>query len=104
MAINETNANGRRFIEWRLSVGNIITILGMIIGGLSMWFGLGERVTVLETNLSMQAADIVQMSGRLQRVEERAGDVRERLKGIEVTQQQQNETLKRILQAVEDDR
>ncbi|MEO4045254.1 hypothetical protein AAFN47_26985 [Hoeflea sp. CAU 1731] len=101
MAINEMNGNARRFIDWRLSVGNIITILGMIIGGLSMWFGLGERVTVLETNLSIQAADIMQMSGRLQRVEERAGDVRERLKGIEVTQQQQNETLKRILQAVE---
>ncbi|MBW8635865.1 hypothetical protein K1W69_01615 [Hoeflea sp. WL0058] len=101
MAINETHSNGRRFIDWRLSVGNIITILGMIIGGLSMWLGLGERVTLLETNLTSQAADIVQMSGRLQRVEERAGDVRERLKGIEVTQQQQNETLKRILQAVE---
>ncbi|MEO4045259.1 glycosyl hydrolase 108 family protein [Hoeflea sp. CAU 1731] len=48
---------------------------------------------------SNRVADIVQMSGRLQRVEERAGDVRERLKGI--AQQQQNETLKRILQAVE---
>ncbi|MBW8640370.1 hypothetical protein K1W69_24475 [Hoeflea sp. WL0058] len=95
------NGNVRRFFDWHLSVGNIITILGMIIGGMSMWFGLGEWVTVLETNLSSQPAYIVQMSGRLQRVKERAGDVGVRLKGIEVTQQQQNETLKRILRAVE---
>jgi len=101
MAINETNANGRRFIDWRLSVGNIITILGMIIGGLSMWFGLGERVTIVEQAVATHAVDIADNADRLRRSEERAGDVRERLRGIEVTQQQQNETLKRILDAVE---
>ncbi len=101
MAINETNANGRRFIDWRLSVGNIITILGMIIGGLSMWFGLGERVTIVEQAIATQTIDIADNADRLRRSEERAGDVRERLRGIEVTQQQQNETLKRILDAVE---
>ena len=102
MAINETNANGRRFIDWRLSVGNIITILGMIIGGLSMWFGLGERVTIVEQAIATQTIDIADNADRLRRSEERAGDVRERLRGIEVTQQQQNETLKRILDAVEE--
>lgn len=78
----------------------ILIPAGSMLGSLSMWFGPGERVNVRETDPTSQAADIVQVSGRLQRVEERAGDLRERLKGIEVTRQQ-NETLKRILQAVE---
>ena len=93
----------RQFFEWRLSIGNIVTILGMIIGGLSMWYGLGERVAVLEAGQRVHENDIVGNAARLTVVESRAGDVRERLRGIEVTQQQQSHTLDRILQAVEGD-
>lgn len=60
-------------------------------------FGYGR----LDSTVAANAEDIDGLETRVEKVEDRAADVRERLRGIEVTQQQQNETLKRILRAVE---
>lgn len=80
--------------------GTLKTLLassGVAIALIVAVFGYGRLNTVVEVN----AKDIGQLEIRVDEVEDRAGDVRERLKGIEVIQQQQNETLKRILRAVE---
>ncbi|MCY6380956.1 hypothetical protein [Hoeflea prorocentri] len=57
--------------------------------------------TTLRSNVSANVSDVAEMERRMDRLEERSGDVRERLKAIEVIQQQQNQTLERILEAVE---
>ena len=57
--------------------------------------------TTLRSNVSANASDVAEIERRMDRFEERSGDVRERLKAIEVIQQQQNQTLERILEAVE---
>lgn len=80
--------------------GTLKTLLassGITIAIVVAIFGYGRLDSTVEVN----AKDIGQLENRVDDVEDRAGDVRERLKGIEVTQQQQNETLKRILRAVE---
>ncbi len=76
----------------------LLAASGAIIAGMSVIFGYG----VLHSNVAANAEDVTELESRVGRVEERAGDIRERLRGIEVTQQQQNETLKRILNAVEE--
>jgi hypothetical protein len=90
-----------RFFDPKLTAGNVLTILAVLLGIASTWYQLGERVTVTEHALANQRVGIERIDRDLSDVEDRAGDVRERLKGIEVIQQQQNETLKRILRAVE---
>lgn len=57
--------------------------------------------STLRSNVATNASDVAQIERRLDRLEEKSGDVRERLKAIEVIQQQQNQTLERILKAVE---
>lgn len=75
----------------------LLSASGIIATAIAVIFGYG----VLHSNVSANAGDVDRLELRLERVEGRTGDIRERLKGIEVTQQQQNETLKRILRAVE---
>lgn len=70
---------------------------GIAIAIVVVIFGYGR----LDSTVAANAEDIDGLESRVEKVEDRAGDVRERLRGIEVTQQQQNETLKRILRAVE---
>lgn len=55
----------------------------------------------LKSNVSANATDIGEVEESVDRLEQRSADIRERLKAIEVIQQQQNETLRRILRAVE---
>lgn len=63
--------------------------------------GLVAGYVTLQNNVGANASDVQEIENRIDRLENRAGDVRERLKAIEVIQQQQNETLRRILKAVE---
>jgi|GEM_PF-4878906 len=92
-----------RFFDPRLSVGNLLTILAVLLGIASTWYQLGERVTVIEHALANQKTEMSRLERDLSSVEDGTADIRERLKGIEVVQIQQNETLKRILKAVEPD-
>lgn len=80
-----------------MSLKILLSASGIIAAAIAAIFGYG----VLHSNVSANAGDIDKLELRLGRVEDRTGDIRERLKGIEVIQQQQNETLKRILRAVE---
>lgn len=80
-----------------MNLKSILPASGIFTAIVIVIFGYGR----LHSNVSVNAGDIGELEIRIGRVEDRAGDVRERLKGIEVTQQQQNETLKRILRAVE---
>lgn len=75
----------------------LLSASGIIATAIAAIFGYG----VLHSNVSANAGDVDRLEMRLERVEDRTGDIRERLKGIEVIQQQQNDTLKRILRAVE---
>lgn len=56
---------------------------------------------VLQHTVVANADNIETIEMRVDRIENRAGDVRERLTGIEVLQREQSKTLERILRAVE---
>ncbi|MDF1778538.1 MAG: hypothetical protein P1V13_21135 [Rhizobiaceae bacterium] len=56
---------------------------------------------VLQHTVVANADSIETIEMRVDRIENRAGDVRERLTGIEVLQREQSKTLERILRAVE---
>jgi len=56
---------------------------------------------VLQHTVEANADNIDTIGERVDRIENRAGDVRERLTGIEVLQREQSKTLERILRAVE---
>ena len=56
---------------------------------------------VLQHTVVASADSIETIEMRVDRIENRAGDVRERLTGIEVLQREQSKTLERILRAVE---
>ena len=71
------------------------------LGIVAMAVSLVAGYVTLQNNVAVNATDVADIETRVDRIENRAGDVRERLKAIEVTQQQQNETLRRILRAVE---
>ena len=104
MSVATDNGAARKIqFEWRLSMGNVLTLIMMAVGGLSVWFALGERVTVAENNIVNHQTDIADISDRVQRAEDRAGDVRERLAVIESIHKEQSRTLERILQAVQGD-
>ena len=63
--------------------------------------GLVAGYVTLQNNVGANASDVSDMEIRVGRLEDRSGDIRERLKAIEVMQQQHTETLRRILKAVE---
>lgn len=56
---------------------------------------------VLQKTASANAENLKDMEDRVDRIISRAGEVRERLTGIEVLQKEQTKTLERILKAVE---
>lgn len=74
---------------------------GSVISLAVIAVGLVAGYVTLENNVAANASDVADIEQRIDRLESRSGDVRERLKAIEVIQQQQNETLRRILKAVE---
>ena len=71
------------------------------LGVVAMAASLVAGYVTLQNNVAANADDVAEIERRIDRLENRAGDVRERLKAIEVVQKQQNETLTRILRAVE---
>ena len=77
-------------LSWSSFIALVVIAVGVVAG-----------YVTLQNNVSVNAADVSEIGKRVERLENRAGDVRERLKAIEVIQQQQNETLRRILKAVE---
>ncbi|MEX3008758.1 hypothetical protein [Hoeflea sp. TYP-13] len=77
-------------MPWSSFLGVIVMAIGLVAG-----------YVTLQNNVTANAEDVSEVEMRIDRIENRAGDVRERLKAIEVIQQQQNETLRRILRAVE---
>ena len=77
-------------MSWSSLITMIVIAAGLIAG-----------YVTLQHNVRANASDVSDIETRIGRLEDRSGDIRERLKAIEVMQQQQNETLRRILAAVE---
>lgn len=77
-------------LSWSSFIAIIVIAVGLIAG-----------YVTLQHNVRANATDVSEIESRIRRLEDRSGDIRERLKAIEVMQQQQNETLRRILEAVE---
>ena len=84
------NGTGPGGMPWSTLLG-VCTIAASLVAGYA----------TLKSNVSANATDIGEIEDNVDRLEQRSGDIRERLKAIEVIQQQQNETLRRILRAVE---
>ncbi len=84
-------APGGISLKMFLSVFGVLAVLGAAAGG----YG------ALQTTVSANAENLNDIEDRVDRIENRAGDVRERLTGIEVLQKEQSKTLERILKAVE---
>ncbi|WP_136661697.1 hypothetical protein [Nitratireductor sp. XY-223] len=82
--------NGPGGLPWSGFLG-ICTLAASLIAGYA----------TLKSNVAANATDISEIETSVDRLEQRSGDIRERLKAIEIIQQQQNDTLKRILRAVE---
>ncbi len=91
----------RPVLDPTMSIGNVLTIIAVLFAAASTWYQLGERVTVIEHALAGQQAAIKRLDRDLSQTEDQSVGIRERLRAIEVIQQRQNETLLRILRAVE---
>ena len=74
----------------------LLSASGALVALTSVIFGYGT----LHGSVSANADGIGKMDERLTKVEDRTGDIRERLRGIEVIQHQQTKTLEDILKAV----
>lgn len=113
----------RRFIDLKVSVGNLLTLVSMLLGLFTLWDSLGDRVVQLETiqnNQQSMISDIrtlhrsdliavrtnvdkalMVVREDVDKIEERAGAVREDLSGIKATLSHNSAQLLRILRAVE---
>ncbi len=77
-------------MSWNSFIAVIVIATGLVAG-----------YVTLQNDVVANATDVAEAESRIGRLEDRSGDIRERLKAIEVMQEQQNETLRRILKAVE---
>lgn len=82
------------WLDLRMSLGNIITIVTVIGGVVAGWYGFDARLKIMEV-------DRERLELRLAKMENERDTTRDRLISIEVTIREQRSTLDRILKAVE---
>ncbi len=83
--------------ERRISVGNILTILLVVMGGIGTWYTLEGKVNLIQQALAERAEDIQELETRIRKSEDDARKIDGRLIRIETQ-------LERILKAVEGER
>ena len=82
------------WLDLRMSLGNIITIVTVIGSVVAGWYGFDARLKIMEV-------DRERLELRLAKMENERDTTRDRLISIEVTIREQRSTLDRILKAVE---
>lgn len=82
------------WLDLRMSIGNIVTIITVLIGIVAGWYGFDTRLKIMEVERE-------RMELRIAKMENERDATRDRLISIEVTIREQRSTLDRILKAVE---
>jgi len=102
----------RRFIDLKISLGSIVTLISMLMAIVTMWNTMGDRVLVLETAVAAQQKTIVEIKSdhkfdvreiekELGILDDRDNDFLVEISGLKSTLSHNTSTLNQILQAVE---
>lgn len=77
-----------RLIDPRISVGNILAIAAMVIGGFSAWYNMRTEVVQINQAMAFQTEaarnERVRMNIRLDKIETERDDTRDRLIRVEI--------------------
>lgn len=93
------------WFEPRLSTGNLITILIVLVGLVSGWYKFDNRLSIAEDRAEntrkIDATERARFDARLTRLETSRDDITARVIRIEEKINNQGDTLQRILRAVD---
>lgn len=89
------------WFDARLSIGNLITILVVLVGLVSSWYRFDNRVALMEDRLVQRDLALDELKGRVTQMERERGDLTGRVIRIEEKISAQSDTLQRILRSVE---
>ena len=94
-----TNQNPQWF-DRRMSIGNLISIVVLVLGMVASWYNLKQAQALQEQSIVGLRMEIARNQERLGKVEAARDDMRERLIRLEIGQSQQNDILREVLIAV----
>lgn len=93
-----------QWFDWRMSIGNLISILVLIFGMAASYYALKQEQALQRQALDAVRKDVGDQQLRIEKVETSRDDMRERLIRLEIGQSQQNDILRQVLDAVQADR
>lgn len=95
-----TGPHKPQWLDWRMSIGNLISIAVLIFGMSASFYALKEEQALQKQSLAATAQDVARNRQRIERMETARDDMRDRLIRLEVGQDQQNDILRQVLEAV----
>lgn len=93
-----------QWFDWRMSIGNLISIIILVFGMAASWYALKQEQALQAQSLDSVRVHVAALSLRVEKVEAARDDMRERLIRLEIGQSQQNDILRQVLEAVKADR
>jgi len=89
-----------QWFDWRMSIGNLISILVLIFGMAASYYALKQEQALQKQALDVLSVEVGGNRIRIEKVETARDDMRERLIRLEIGQSQQNDILRQVLDAV----
>jgi uncharacterized coiled-coil protein SlyX len=95
-----TGPHKPQWFDWRMSIGNLISIIILVFGMAASWYALKQEQALQKQSLDMLQTSVTGNTIRIEKVELARDDMRERLIRLEVGQSQQNQMLREVLDVV----
>lgn len=89
-----------QWFDWRMSIGNLISIVVLIFGMAASYFALMQEQALQAQSLDGVRLHVTALQTRMEKLEAERNDMRDRLIRLEIGQSQQNDILRQVLEAV----
>lgn len=93
-----------QWFDWRMSIGNLISIVILIFGMAASYYALKQEQALQAQSLDGVRLNMTALQARMEKLETERNDMRDRLIRLEIGQSQQNDILRQVLDAVKADR
>lgn len=98
--MTEDEAEGRVKFDRRISLGNILQLVAMLMAAGALWSTLNADIAVMRSDVERAKVERAEIKNRISAVESSRDDLRERMIRVEIQLQTANDTIKKIAEAV----
>ena len=98
--MTEDDAERHVKFDRRISLGNILQLVAMLVAAGALWSSLNAEIAVMRADVERAKIERAEIKERIAAVESSRDDLRERMIRVEIQLQAANETIKKIAEAV----